>query len=261
MSHRKGQYNGPPGGYERYIADVRSLHERSRRTLDDGSPDAPTSSKELVESNLFYVVRIAREYSSFGIPFDDLLSEGNVGLIEAADRFDPNRGTQFITYASWWIRKRILNLIARQISVIRLPKYKVERLRRLRTAESNLRLLGQPQISLEHVLNEESGRKVGDSVSETHSAQAEESFISQDYENHVSRILENLPDKERFVLRHRFGFEANKPATLQTIADMLGISRERVRQIEIQALERIRRILATDSLPLFTSGAGRSLAP
>ena len=256
--------------YRRYLSDLRSLPTRPH--LPSGTREEGRG--ELVESNLFYVVHVAREYSDFGILFEDLLSEGNVGLLEAAERFDPKRGTKFITYASWWIRKRMLNLIARQLTFIRLPKYKVERLRRLRAAEAalgsrlcrrpqleelasetglspleieNLRLIGQRQVSLEHLVNGECGRRLEELLSEPAGAEAEEGLIEQDFENHLAKIIDELPEKERFVVRQRFGFDGDCSSTLQSIAGQLGLSRERVRQIELQALERIRRALSSRS--------------
>ena len=121
--------------YQRYLADVRALVAR-RSAVAKGEP--PGDIDDLVESNLFYVFQVAWDYRNLGIPLEDLLSEGNVGLIEAAHRFDRDRGVKFITYATWWIRKRILNHVARQIGIVRLPKYKSERLRRLRIEEKRL---------------------------------------------------------------------------------------------------------------------------
>jgi RNA polymerase primary sigma factor len=114
-----------------YVADARSVQHPDKA--------ASTSDHDLVESHLFYVIQVAREYRNLGIPIEDLLSEGNLGLIEAASRFDRTRGVKFISYATWWIRKRICDLAARQASLVRIPKYKQERLRRLRSAERELR--------------------------------------------------------------------------------------------------------------------------
>lgn len=259
--------------YDRYLKDLRKLpgaaHAHRPRDESSQTPDA------LIESHLFYVVRVAREYAFTRIPIEDLLSEGNLGLIEAAGRFDARRGTRFITYASWWIRKRILNLIARQMSLIRLPKYKLARLRRLRQAEreltarlgrppddeelqrecalsaaevASLRVAGQGAVSIESVASGDEGPRLEERLGlDAEIADAEEEALDADMASQLHRLLRLLPDNERFVLRHRFGFGAGQEETLETIARRMGVSRERVRQIERQALSRIRRALARES--------------
>ena len=264
-----GHDDGSRGGgqaWRKYLADIRSLASRPKEGA--GGKEGPTP--DLLQANLFFVVKMAREYASFSVPLEDLLSEGYLGLLEAGERFDHSRGTKFITYASWWIRKRMMNLIGRQTNFIRLPKYKLERLRRLRAAESRLastlchppsteeltgetglsrreidelRTLGLRQVSLDQVTDEESGRRLEEFVPDAAPAEAEEELIEQDIEEVVTAAMEALTEKERFVLCHRFGLAGNQPATLQVIAEHLGLSRERVRQIEAQALRRLRHLV------------------
>ena len=274
MKQRAKAAERSAGNYDLYLGDIRALARRSRA----GSSWPAGSIDALVESHLFYVVRVAREYAFTRIPIEDLLSEGNLGLIEAAARYDPARGTRFITYASWWIRKRILNLLARQMNLIRLPKYKVERLRRLRQAESaatarlgrspsgeelaaesgltlaeieSLRLVGHRPVSLEQMIGGEDGQRMEERLGqdEEKAPGAEEEVLDSDMASHLAGLMQSLPENERFVVRHRFGFDSCTAETLEVIAHRMGVSRERVRQIERQALRRIRGSLSKHRAP------------
>ncbi len=225
--------------------------------------------RDLVESHQGGVAAIAREYTTFGIPFEDLLSEGNVGLIEAACRFEPERGVQFLTYASWWIRKRILNLIARQKTLVRLPRHVMRRLRVLRLAEAALSQRLGRHPSLEE-LAVEAGLPVPEIealiasapreqplegspdddrspvialVPDPHSEIPSNGILATDVEEWIAGVLASLPERERTVLQRRYGFDDEPPETLQKIGDRLGLTRERVRQIEARALDRVRRAI------------------
>jgi RNA polymerase sigma factor (sigma-70 family) len=257
--------------YLRYLADVRALVER-RAAEDDSLPIEDIT--DLVESNLFYVFQVAWDYRGLGIPFEDLLSEGNLGLIEAAHRFDRGRGVKFITYATWWVRKRILNLVARQMNLVRLPKYKSERLRKVRAEEKrlaaslgrsptreelakatalslreleDLRQLGHRELSLEQMVGEENGITLQDTIADEEQPEPEEMLIRRDYEEFVLDLVDRLPDQERHVVQHRFGFAGRTCLTLAQIGRHLGVSRERIRQIEMQALTRLRRFIGLPS--------------
>jgi RNA polymerase primary sigma factor len=253
--------------YQRYLADVRALVAR-RSAAAAGDP--PDDIDDLVESNLFYVFQVAWDYRNLGIPLEDLLSEGNLGLIEAAHRFDRGRGVKFITYATWWIRKRILNHVARQIGIVRLPKYKSERLRKLRLEEKRLtgqlhrppsveelsrasqiprdeieklRQIGQKELSLEQEVGSEGGLTLEETFADETRPVPEDALIRRNYEEFVNALVERLPAQEQTVVKHRFGFGDRQSMTLADIGRRLGVSRERVRQIEKQALGRLRRLI------------------
>lgn len=251
--------------YGMYVADARAVQ----------SPDKAQSNvpSDLVESHLFYVIQVAKEYRSLGIPLEDLLAEGNLGLIEASRRYDRARGVKFISYATWWIRKRMWDLAMRQVSLVRLPKYKQERLRRVRAAERELRnQLGrdplaqevstacglglaeiaslqsqsQREIPLDTIINADSGLRLEEVVAERNAIQPDASILAAGASASLAAYLEHLPSRQRAILAMHFGLEGKRPSTLAEIGRRLGVSRERVRQLERQGLARLKRLLEVD---------------
>ena len=252
--------------YTMYISDARNVY-RSQK-------EKPSlSERDLVESHLFYVIQVAREYRNLGIPLEDLLAEGNLGLMEAAGRFDRTRGVKFISYATWWIRKRIWDLVARQVNLVRVPKYRLERLRRFRAAERTLRsslgrpptleeiagecrfslaeaesLRNQPQreLSLETVINTDSGLRLEDVLAERSSRAPDSNLFRENSESSLLHFLDHLSPRQREILSMHFGLGGRRPATLAEIGRQLGVSRERVRQLERQGLTRLRRLMTPE---------------
>jgi RNA polymerase primary sigma factor len=258
----------------RYLNEIRQfpLLEREDeqhllQRIDRGDPEAAS---RLVEHNLSFVVKVATEYRSLGVPFEDLLNEGNLGLIEAAQRFDSSKGTKFITYAIWWIRKMILKAIADRSTVVRVPMHRRKKIYELKKAEAALlaRLGRVPSreeiarhlsVSVAHV----------DSVSRLHlahtsldrsarkddpaplwefladdGASIEERLLSEEAGLHVANAFRRLSPREQAVLGWRLALEGPSSLTLKQVGQRLGLSRERVRQIENQAKHRLRRLLA-----------------
>lgn len=252
--------------YAMYIAEARSVNRNRKGNTD--------STKDLVETHLFYVIQVAKEYRNLGIAFEDLLAEGNLGLMEAAERFDRTRGVKFISYATWWIRKRMWDLVARQVSLVRIPKYRLDRLRRVRQVERELRgslgrvpsveeisrvsgltitevesLNGHPQreISLETIVNMDSGTRLEEIVAEATACPPDGNLARESSEMSLLRSLEHLPTRQREILSMHYGIGGRRPATLAEIGRRLGVSRERVRQLERQGLVRLRRIMETEN--------------
>jgi RNA polymerase primary sigma factor len=257
----------------RYFADIRDRPPLSRedeailarcirRRRSGKTPN------DLVECNLGFVVTIAAEYRGLGLPFEDLINEGNLGLIEAAHRYDPSRGVRFITYAVWWIRKAILKAIADHSSVVRVPTYRRKKMRQVRDAEQSLRgTLGRTpdraeiadhlagavahldsllhttprEISLDDPCAPDAERVVRDVIADAAAICPEDRVLRDEDKTLVRRALEALTEKERRVIRERYGLAGFRPMTLNEIGQRMGISRERVRQIEVQAKEKIRR--------------------
>jgi len=257
----------------RYFADIRDRPPLSRedeailarcirRRRGGKTPN------DLVECNLGFVVTIAAEYRGLGLPFEDLINEGNLGLIEAAHRYDPSRGVRFITYAVWWIRKAILKAIADHSSVVRVPTYRRKKMRQVRDAEQSLRgTLGRTperaeiadhlagavahldsllhttprEISLDDPCAPDAERVVRDVIADAAAICPEARVLRDEDTALVRRALEALTEKERRVVRERYGLSGFRPMTLNEIGQRMGISRERVRQIEVQAKEKIRR--------------------
>ena len=239
---------------------------------------------ELVRGNLRFVVSYAKRFHSPGISFLDLINEGNIGLIQAARRFDAERGVKFITYAVWWVRQAISNALSEQWGAIRLPHKQAtlhSRLGRVKealsrslgreatmeeiAAEAGLRpdeaenLLGMSRSSesLSDVFGAEEDRTLGDTLEQTSVAAADDQMLQRSSVEQTRNLLESLPKKERAILCRRFGIPEDgsdgerEPMTLQEIGEELRLSRERVRQIEAQAIARIKRTMKSRALKAF----------
>jgi RNA polymerase primary sigma factor len=239
---------------------------------------------ELVRGNLRFVVSYAKRFHSPGISFLDLINEGNIGLIQAARRFDPERGVKFITYAVWWVRQAISNALSEQWGAIRLPHKQAtlhSRLGRVKEALSrslgreatmeeiaaeaglrpdeagNLMSMSRSSESLSDVFGAEEDRTLGDTLEQTSVAAADDQLLQRSSVEQTRNLLDSLPKKERAILCRRFGIPEDgsdgerEPMTLQEIGEELSLSRERVRQIEAQAIARIKRTMKSRALKAF----------
>jgi RNA polymerase primary sigma factor len=187
----------------------------------------------LVEANLRFVVSYAKRYRGFGVSFLDLIHEGNLGLIEAARRFDPGRNVKFITYAVWWIREAMMHVLADQTRAFSFPP------KLFATLHRNL-----ADVSLSDPVSgrgERAGGELADVLALDLVPPIEDEMIHQSDLDELTAALRDLDGKEREVVRLRFGLEDDEPCTLQEIGERLHLSRERVRQIESRAKEKLRR--------------------
>jgi RNA polymerase primary sigma factor len=247
------------------------------------------SLNELVESNLSFVVKVASEYRNFGIPFEDLLNEGNIGLIEAARRYDASKGTKFITYAIWWIRKSILKALSEHSTLVRVPNYQMKKIREIRETERSLRReLGRRperheisaqldrsvqkidqalqfqlrEMSLDEKVGRDRDTPISDYLVDTDTVSPEDGLITREANVLVAEAMRHLTAQERTVVTWRFGLTGGPPLTLKEIGEQMGISRERVRQIECQAKQRLKKLFArkrmVKSPPRRPSRAGRA---
>lgn len=231
--------------------------------------------QKLVESNLRFVIKIARKYRGIGIPFMDLINEGNLGLMEAAKRFDPDRNVRFTSYAVWWIRQAILHALSGLGHPLRLPAkvsntlYRVSKVVAKKTKEltrkptleeianevgvsvkelSNMLTTGGESTSLSQPIDEKGDLVLGDLLEQTTVPSVEDTIVGQFLKQHMGEVLDLLDQNEQKVLRLRFGLDDDTPRTLKQIGDMMGLSRERIRQIEAKALQKLRHTRKVSSL-------------
>jgi len=222
---------------------------------------------KMIRANLRLVIHVANRYRSRGVPFLDLIQEGNIGLMRALEKFEPSRGLKFVTYAHWWVRQAISRAITEQYRTVRLPNHIGERKNKLRAAVDRLwsqygrppsseelslalrwtreeveelQAAVQPVIRLQQPLAEDGGSLV-DILEDDQAPQPDELLAEDQLQQCLADCLASLTEREAFILRLRYGLESEQPHTLQEIADMLRLSRERVRQLERQAFEKLRQ--------------------
>ncbi len=248
------------------LLDAREERDLSRRA-HGGEKEAR---RRLIESNLRLVISIAKKYRGRGVPFEDLIQEGNAGLIRAVEKFDPEMGNRFSTYATWWIRQAVTRAIADHSRTVRLPAHVVDSLYRLRRAENTLsvelgrdateeelaerlgvkleetrrlREVSQPISSINARIggaSDEDGSEMGDLLPDDRSGDDYARVEVGQWELALVEAVQSLPDREARVLEMRHGLDGGDVRTLREVSEVLGISQERARQVEIKALRTIR---------------------
>ena len=228
--------------------------------------------ERLIVSHLRLVISMAKEYGDTGLDLLDLIQEGNIGLIEAVDRYDPSRGVRLSTYARWWIRQAIGKAIEKHSQMIRIPAYlfrAIVRFQRLKasfgaegieetedilvapglTAERLLRI--RDTLSLDMPVDEEEELTLEELVADEEMPTPERAALIELFREELLEMVEKLPARDAQVLRWRYGLEGPRPLTLAEIGEKLGLSRERVRQIELRALKRLKEAWGEKALEFY----------
>jgi len=265
--------------YLREIGQVRLLTPNEEIELAKRIQKGDEEAREhMIKANLRLVVKIARDYEGLGLPLLDLINEGNIGLMKGVERFNPAKGAKLSTYAALWIKQAIRRALGNQSKTIRLPVHVVDKMAHIRVAERKLREAlgreasdeevaeemgfslrqvklyreaGKAPVSLDAPLSEgEDGKQVAEVVADPNAIGADDQLVKQGDTELLQQVLETLNERERTILNMRYGLEGGTPQTLEQVGEHFGLTRERIRQIQEEALVRLRaRMKERDTMP------------
>ena len=264
--------------YLREIAKTDLLTKEQEIELAEKIKQGDKKARSLmIRANLRLVVKIAQDYSNYGLPLSDLISEGNIGLMKAVERFDPEKGGKLSTYASWWIKQSIKRALANQSKTIRLPVHmvdKISRMRRIsnmlaealgreptnselaeelgipRTKLAMLKQAAQRPASLDAPIGEDDSSDFSDIIGDEKAVDPALALQNKNMHNQLDGLLDSLDEREMRIIGARFGLDGQKPLTLEEIGVEFGVTRERIRQLQNVALAKMRKSLRKKDQPL-----------
>jgi len=257
--------------YMREIGKVPLLTPREEVELAERIRKGDKEAREqMIKANLRLVVKIAHDYEGLGLPLLDLISEGNIGLMKAVDRFDPNKGGKLSTYAAWWIKQSIKRALANQSKTIRLPVHLVDKISRMRRVEmalrealgrdpteeeiaeemditpakvNQLRTASMKPTPLDAPIDEDETNTYAERIKDEKAEDPAEQFVGRTDAALLSRLIKKLDPRERRILQSRFGLDGAEEKTLEELGKEMGVTRERIRQIQNHALTKLRRMI------------------
>jgi RNA polymerase primary sigma factor len=273
-------------GLNKYLAEIGRIPlltaEEEHALATKISSGDKAARDQMIRSNLRLVVTIAQDYLNLGLPFSDLVSEGTVGLTKAVQRFDPTKGAKLSTYAAWWIKQSIKLALSNQVKTVRLPIHLIEKIAKVRRVALNMahdmgreptdnelaEAIGMQSarvselrsgfarpMSLDAVVSADDSVEFGEMLADEDARTSYEWLRDRDLQNHLKAALLILDDREKKIVLERFGLNGGQPKTLDQIGRTIGVTRERIRQLQARALSKLRRALTKD-----TNAAGLTFA-
>ncbi|MCK5923055.1 MAG: RNA polymerase sigma factor RpoD/SigA, partial [Methylococcales bacterium] len=262
------------GGIKIYLREIGKTalltREEEVQLADRIKVGDPEARAHMIKANLRLVVKIAQDYANYGLPLLDLISEGNIGLMKAVERFDPNKGGKLSTYAAWWIKQSIKRALANQSKTIRLPVHMVDKISKMRRVAmvlseelgreptdeelseeigidraklSHLKSAAQRPASLDAPIGDDDSKSFGEIIGDEKARTPLELLSHKNMHMQLDGLLEVLDERERKIVDARFGLAGEKPKTLEDVGQEFGVTRERIRQLQNIALKKLRRAL------------------
>jgi RNA polymerase primary sigma factor len=275
------RYDDSDTGFKIYLREIGQTPLLTIQEEIDLAAKIKRGNKEarakMIKANLRLVVKIAHDYANLGLPLLDLVSEGNIGLMKAVERFDPAKGGKLSTYAAWWIKQCIKRALANQSKTIRLPVHLVDKIAKIKRVSmsmsealgreptdeeladevgisaaklSQLRTVSIRPASLDAPMNDEDGTEFGEIVGDDAAVDPAENLSDKNLQEEVSDLLRVLDDRERKIIMSRFGLDGGDSRTLEEVGERFGVTRERIRQLQNIALAKLRRALRKREHPI-----------